>query len=65
MRTIFTLHAGEYITADYIERNVSDSKGKKSNVWVPGKDSGIDILVTNNDNSKCCSLQVKYSKDMM
>jgi hypothetical protein len=32
-------------------------------VWVPSKDTGIDLLVTNATNTKSVSLQVKYSKD--
>lgn len=59
MRPIFTIHAGEYLVADYIER----TRGKQLNVWVPSKDTGIDLLVTNKANSSTASLQVKLSKD--
>ena len=58
MQPIFTIHAGEYLVGSYIE-----NKFKKYNVWVPSKDTGIDLLVTNSKNSKAVSLQVKFSKD--
>ncbi len=58
MKPLFTIHAGEYLVGSYIEGNF-----KKYNVWVPSKDTGIDLLVTNPKNSKTTSLQVKYSKD--
>jgi hypothetical protein len=40
MRPIFTVHAGEFLAGQYIEREF------KKNVWVPRKDTGIDLLVT-------------------
>jgi len=58
MKPLFTIHAGEYLVGSYIEKNF-----KKYNVWVPSKDTGIDLLVTNSKNDKTISLQVKYSKD--
>jgi len=58
MQPLFTIHAGEYLVGSYIERHF-----KKYNVWVPTKDTGIDLLVTNSTNTKTVSLQVKYSKD--
>ena len=58
MKSIFTIHAGEYLVGSYIEKHF-----KKYNVWVPSKDTGIDLLVTNSKNNKTVSLQVKYSKD--
>ncbi len=57
MKPIFTIHAGEYLVATEIE------KFRNYNVWLPGKDTGIDLLITNNTNTKATSLQVKYSKD--
>ena len=57
MRPIFTIHAGEYLVADYIERTY-----EQLNVWVPSKDAGIDLLVTNETNTSAISLQVKSSK---
>jgi len=60
MKSIFTIHAGEYLVGEYLEK-----KYKKYNIWIPSKDTGIDLLVTNADNSKSVSLQVKYSKDFL
>jgi hypothetical protein len=59
MKVLFTLHAGEVIAGDYIER-----KYKRVQVWVPTKDTGIDLLVTGK-NKKTLSLQVKYSRDFL
>lgn len=58
MRTIFTVHAGEYLVACEIE-----SKFKELKVWVPSKDNGIDLLVTDGNCKKLASIQVKFSKD--
>ena len=60
MKPLFTVHAGEYLVASYIEENF-----KNLNVWVPSKDSGTDLLVTNKDNTKAVSIQVKFSKDFL
>jgi hypothetical protein len=62
MKSLFTIHAGEYLTGAYIEEKLSN-KEHSYNVWVPGRDTGVDLLVTNSDNTKMCSLQVKYTKD--
>ncbi|MFH1349535.1 MAG: hypothetical protein ABII26_01235 [Pseudomonadota bacterium] len=58
MKPLFTVHAGEYLTGAYIERTYP-----RWNVWVPSKDTGIDLLVTDTKNRKAVSLQVKFSKD--
>ena len=58
MKPFFTIHAGEYLVGSHIESNF-----KKINIWVPSKDKGIDLLLTNSDNSKSVSVQVKFSKD--
>ena len=60
MRPIFTIHAGEYLVASHIERRYVKSRGIR--VWVPSKDNGIDLLVTDQLCRKTVSLQVKYSK---
>ena len=62
MKSLFTIHAGEYLTGAYIEEKLSNKK-KSYNVWVPGRDTGVDLLVTDSNNTKLCSLQVKYTKD--
>ena len=58
MKPLFTIHAGEYLVAEHIER-----AHPRWNVWVPSKDTGIDLLVTDARNRKTVSLQVKFSKD--
>ena len=58
MKPIFTIHAGEYIVAATLEKKFRDF-----NIWLPSKDTGIDLLLTNKENTKTVSLQVKFSKD--
>ena len=58
MRPLFTIHAGEYLVGEHIERTFPDW-----NVWLPSKDTGIDLLVTDSRNRKAVSIQVKFSKD--
>lgn len=60
MKPIFTIHAGEYLTGCFIE-----STFPKCRVWVPSKDTGIDLLVTDFKCARSVSLQVKLSKDYM
>ena len=58
MRPLFTLHAGEIAVGTHIEH-----KYRKVKVWVPTKDTGVDLLVTTSKNKRALSLQVKYSKN--
>jgi len=58
MRPLFTVHAGEFLVGEFIEHSFP-----KLNVWIPSKDTGIDLLVTNKKNSSTVSLQVKLSRD--
>ena len=60
MKPISSIHAGEYLVGTHIEENY-----KNLNVWLPSKDTGIDLLVTDQTNSKTVSLQVKFSKDFL
>jgi hypothetical protein len=60
MQPLFTLHAGEYLVGAHIEKTF-----KRTSVWVPVRDTGIDLLVTDPHNRKTVSLQVKYSKDFL
>lgn len=60
MRTIFTIHAGEYLVGSHIE-----SKIKDFNIWIPSKNTGVDLLVTNKQNTKSVSLQIKFSNDFL
>ena len=59
MTPIFTIHAGEYLAGEKLEKRFPDC-----DVWVPSKDRGIDLLVTNKkDRHKSAALQIKLSKD--
>jgi len=60
MRPLFTIHAGEFVVGDYIER-----KFWRVNLWVPSRDTGTDLLVTDSKNEKAVSLQVKFSRDFL
>jgi len=59
MKPLFTIHEGEFLVGDYINRQL----GKKFDVWVPTKDRGIDLLVTRKSiQGKAAGLQVKFSR---
>ena len=58
MRPLFTVHAGEYLVGSFIEANYPNW-----NVWVPAKDTNIDLLVTNASNTRTVTLHVKFSRD--
>jgi len=58
MRPLFTIHAGEYLVGVHIQK-------LKLNAWIPAKDTGIDLLVTDPKNHHAVSLQVKYGKDFL
>jgi hypothetical protein len=56
---MFTIHAGEYLVGLHVQKTL------KLNAWIPTKDTGIDLLVTDSDNHHTISLQVKYGKDFL
>jgi len=59
MKPIFTIHEGEFLVGDHINRAL----GHRFNVWVPTKDVGVDLLVTRRDGAgKAVGLQVKFSR---
>ena len=58
MRPLFTVHAGEFLVGEFIEKSFPTL-----DVWIPAKDTGIDLLVTNMAASTMVSLQVKLSRD--
>jgi hypothetical protein len=60
VRPLFTIHAGEYLVASEIERRF-----RLTNVWVPSRDTGVDLLVTDRRSQRSVSLQVKFSKDFL
>ena len=60
MRSIFTIHAGEFLVGEYLQREF-----KGINVWAPTKDTGVDLLVTNSKNTNAIAFQVKFSRDYL
>ena len=59
MKQFYSIHEGEYLVGLCINKEI-----KECELWIPAKDKGTDILVTNKDDyKKSVSLQVKYSKD--
>lgn len=60
MKPIFSIHAGEYLVGSAVEELFPGLR-----VWVPTRDSGIDLLVTTQKNDKAVALQVKFSKDFL
>jgi hypothetical protein len=58
MRPLFTIHAGEFLVGEFIEQTFP-----QLNVWIPSKDTGVDLLITSKDNASAVSLQVKLSRD--
>jgi hypothetical protein len=60
VKPLFTIHAGEFLVDNEIER-----KFQRANVWIPAKDTGIDLLISNKNNEQTISLQVKFSRDYL
>ena len=60
MNPLFSIHAGEYLTGGFIQHNFPNCR-----VWLPTRDTGIDLLVTNAKRTRTISLQVKFSKDFL
>jgi len=60
MKPLFTIHAGEYLVGALVEKRF-----KRLNVWIPLRDTGLDLLVSDRRNSRSISLQVKFSKDFL
>jgi hypothetical protein len=59
MKPLFTIDAGEYLVGLHVQKSL------RLNAWIPAKDTGIDLLVTDSDNLHAVSLQVKYGKDFL
>ncbi len=57
---MFTIHGGEYLVGAHIER-----RSKRVNVWIPSRDTGVDLLVSDRQNRHALSLQVKFGKDWL
>lgn len=60
MRSLFTIHVGEFLVGDYIERAFPHVQ-----LWIPARDTGTDLLITDTKNAKAISLQVKFSRDFL
>lgn len=60
MKPLFTIHAGEFLVGEAIERRFPTV-----HVWVPAKDTGVDLLVSDASNERAVSLQVKFSRDYL
>lgn len=59
MKPLFTIHEGEFLVGDHVNRKL----GHKYDVWVPTKDSGVDLLVTRKRrDGRAAGLQVKFSR---
>ncbi len=57
MTPLRTVHAGEFLVGTHLERTFRGCR-----VWMPSRDSGIDLLVTDNECLRTVSLQVKFSR---
>jgi hypothetical protein len=60
VKPLFTIHAGEFLVGEFIETTF-----RSVNVWVPSKDTGLDLLITDSSNRRAVSLQVKFSRDFL
>jgi hypothetical protein len=60
VKPLFTVHAGEFLVGCEIEQQF-----RNVNVWIPAKDTGIDLLVSDKMNKKTVSLQIKLSRDYL
>ncbi len=60
MKSLFTVHAGEYLVGSHIEHAFP-----RLEVWLPSRDTGVDLLVTNSSYRRSISLQVKFSRDWL
>jgi hypothetical protein len=56
MKPLFTLNAGEYLAGNELER-------RGFVVWIPAKDTGIDLLVSDKSLKRVLPIQVKVSRD--
>ena len=60
MKPLFTIHAGEFLVASYIEQRFKDYL-----VWLPSRDLGVDLLLTDKACKRTVSIQVKFSRDFL
>jgi hypothetical protein len=60
MKPLFTVHVGEYLVGSYIEQHY-----KRVSVWIPSRDTGVDLMVSDSRGRSTVSIQVKFSKDFL
>ncbi len=60
MKPLFTVHVGEYLVGSHIERHY-----KQVSVWIPSRDTGVDLMVSDRRGRSTVSIQVKFSKDFL
>jgi len=60
MKPLFTVHAGEYLVGSYIEEHY-----KQARVWIPSRDTGVDLLISDKKGRSTVSVQVKFGKDYL
>lgn len=60
MKPLFTVHVGEYLVGSYIEQHY-----KRVSVWVPSRDTGVDLMVLDRRGRSTVSIQVKFGKDFL
>lgn len=60
VKPLFTIHAGEYLVGEHIERSFRNARA-----WIPTRDTGIDLLVSDRKHRRCVSLQIKFSRDFL
>ena len=60
MKPLFTIHAGEFLVASYVEQRFKDYL-----VWLPSRDLGVDLLLTDAECKRAVSIQVKFSRDFL
>jgi len=58
MRPIFTIHAGEFLFGEKIEKDF-----RSVDLWIPAKDKGVDFLITSRSANSAVKVQVKMSKN--
>jgi hypothetical protein len=60
MRALFTVHVGEYLVGSHIEKHY-----RHLSVWIPSRDTGVDLMVSDHKARSTASIQVKFSKDFL
>ena len=60
MKPLFTVHVGEYLVGSYIEQHY-----KLASVWIPSRDTGVDLMVSDRKGRSTVSIQVKFGKDFL